>query len=169
MAQNFFQCVNVLSCMNIYSFFYGNEEWFSLIIRTTARYNSSCFRGPFSVVRKCIHRQTGQTFAVKIVDVAKFTSSPGLSTAGEYISALDLWGKQNLATFSLLLGFMYIHLLAHVRSYRTGIIPPWAVRAEIYMRFPWLNDQNDNSKNVSHIKATISLFNAFPFRVNNPE
>ncbi|CAD1480323.1 unnamed protein product, partial [Heterotrigona itama] len=36
--------------------------------------------GPFSVVRKCIHRQTGQTFAVKIVDVAKFTSSPGLST-----------------------------------------------------------------------------------------
>ncbi|XP_044017403.1 peripheral plasma membrane protein CASK isoform X3 [Aphidius gifuensis] len=38
-------------------------------------------KGPFSVVRKCIHRQTGQTFAVKIVDVAKFTSSPGLSTA----------------------------------------------------------------------------------------
>ncbi|XP_011638771.1 peripheral plasma membrane protein CASK isoform X8 [Pogonomyrmex barbatus] len=38
-------------------------------------------KGPFSVVRKCIHRQTGQIFAVKIVDVAKFTSSPGLSTA----------------------------------------------------------------------------------------
>ncbi|XP_048506288.1 peripheral plasma membrane protein CASK isoform X4 [Athalia rosae] len=38
-------------------------------------------KGPFSVVRKCNHRQTGQTFAVKIVDVAKFTSSPGLSTA----------------------------------------------------------------------------------------
>ncbi|KAK0157877.1 hypothetical protein PV328_011565 [Microctonus aethiopoides] len=38
-------------------------------------------KGPFSVVRKCIHRQTAQTFAVKIVDVAKFTSSPGLSTA----------------------------------------------------------------------------------------
>ncbi|XP_043527694.1 peripheral plasma membrane protein CASK-like isoform X2 [Frieseomelitta varia] len=37
-------------------------------------------KGPFSVVRKCIHRQTGQMFAVKIVDVAKFTSSPGLST-----------------------------------------------------------------------------------------
>ena len=42
-----------------------------------------CFRGPFSVVRKCIHRQTGQMFAVKIVDVAKFTSSPGLSTNGK--------------------------------------------------------------------------------------
>ncbi|XP_011340333.1 peripheral plasma membrane protein CASK isoform X9 [Ooceraea biroi] len=38
-------------------------------------------KGPFSVVRKCIHRHTMQTFAVKIVDVAKFTSSPGLSTA----------------------------------------------------------------------------------------
>ncbi|KAL1267673.1 hypothetical protein QQF64_033036, partial [Cirrhinus molitorella] len=38
------------------------------------------FRGPFSVVRRCINRETGQQFAVKIVDVAKFTSSPGLST-----------------------------------------------------------------------------------------
>ncbi|XP_044261759.1 peripheral plasma membrane protein CASK isoform X3 [Tribolium madens] len=37
-------------------------------------------RGPFSIVRRCIHRQTGQQFAAKIVDVAKFTSSPGLST-----------------------------------------------------------------------------------------
>ncbi|KAK1797847.1 hypothetical protein P4O66_008195 [Electrophorus voltai] len=41
-----------------------------------------CFstRGPFSVVRRCMNRETGQQFAVKIVDVAKFTSSPGLST-----------------------------------------------------------------------------------------
>ncbi|XP_061143074.1 peripheral plasma membrane protein CASK isoform X19 [Syngnathus typhle] len=37
-------------------------------------------RGPFSVVRRCINRETGQQFAVKIVDVAQFTSSPGLST-----------------------------------------------------------------------------------------
>ncbi|XP_053594847.1 peripheral plasma membrane protein CASK isoform X2 [Microplitis demolitor] len=47
---------------------------------------SSCacgfwIRGPFSLVRKCVLRQTGQIFGVKIVDVAKFTSSPGLSTA----------------------------------------------------------------------------------------
>lgn len=38
-------------------------------------------KGPFSLVRRCIHRQTGHQFAVKIVDVAKFTSSPGLSTS----------------------------------------------------------------------------------------
>ncbi|XP_044737251.1 peripheral plasma membrane protein CASK isoform X2 [Chrysoperla carnea] len=38
-------------------------------------------KGPFSLVRRCIHRQTNQQFAVKIVDVARFTSSPGLSTA----------------------------------------------------------------------------------------
>uniref|UniRef100_A0A0A9WSH7 Peripheral plasma membrane protein CASK n=1 Tax=Lygus hesperus TaxID=30085 RepID=A0A0A9WSH7_LYGHE len=38
-------------------------------------------KGPFSLVRRCIHRQTSQQFAVKIVDVAKFTSSPGLSTS----------------------------------------------------------------------------------------
>ena len=44
---------------------------------------SLCFRGPFSVVRRCINRDTGQQFAVKIVDVASFTSSPGLSTEGE--------------------------------------------------------------------------------------
>ncbi|KAM4795335.1 peripheral plasma membrane protein CASK isoform 9-T9 [Rhinophrynus dorsalis] len=37
-------------------------------------------KGPFSVVRRCINRETGHQFAVKIVDVAKFTSSPGLST-----------------------------------------------------------------------------------------
>lgn len=37
-------------------------------------------RGPYSLVKKCIHRQTGQHFAAKVVDVAKFTSSPGLST-----------------------------------------------------------------------------------------
>ncbi|XP_043214617.1 peripheral plasma membrane protein CASK-like isoform X2 [Amphibalanus amphitrite] len=37
-------------------------------------------KGPFSVVQRCIHRPTGQQFAVKIVDVAKFTASPGLGT-----------------------------------------------------------------------------------------
>ncbi|KAL3848158.1 hypothetical protein ACJMK2_019035 [Sinanodonta woodiana] len=37
-------------------------------------------KGPFSVVRRCLHKETDRQFAVKIVDVAKFTSSPGLST-----------------------------------------------------------------------------------------
>uniref|UniRef100_A0A673LGY7 Peripheral plasma membrane protein CASK n=1 Tax=Sinocyclocheilus rhinocerous TaxID=307959 RepID=A0A673LGY7_9TELE len=40
-------------------------------------------KGPCSVVRRCINRETGQHFAVKIVDVAKFTSSPGLSAEGK--------------------------------------------------------------------------------------
>ena len=47
------------------------------------------FRGPFSIVRRCIHRLTAQEFAVKIVDVARFTSSPGLTTEGAY--ALLSW------------------------------------------------------------------------------
>ncbi|CAK8690288.1 peripheral plasma membrane protein CASK-like isoform X2 [Clavelina lepadiformis] len=37
-------------------------------------------KGPFSIVRRCIHKESRQQFAVKIVDVAKFTASPGLST-----------------------------------------------------------------------------------------
>jgi len=37
-------------------------------------------RGPYSIVRRCIHRQTGAQFAVKIVDVARFTASPGFCT-----------------------------------------------------------------------------------------
>ncbi|XP_042149901.1 peripheral plasma membrane protein CASK isoform X3 [Ixodes scapularis] len=37
-------------------------------------------KGPFSVVRRCVHKTTGQQFAVKVVDVAKFTSCPGLGT-----------------------------------------------------------------------------------------
>ncbi|CAO1441355.1 unnamed protein product [Diamesa serratosioi] len=41
----------------------------------------SIYRGPFSIVRRCIHRESNQQFAVKIVDVAKFTASPGLSTS----------------------------------------------------------------------------------------
>ncbi|CAG0905747.1 unnamed protein product [Cyprideis torosa] len=36
-------------------------------------------KGPCSVVKRCIHRETGAEFAVKIIDVTKFTSQPGLS------------------------------------------------------------------------------------------
>ena len=53
-----------------------------------------CCRGPFSVVRRCINRDTGQQFAVKIVDVASFTSSPGLSTEGE--TRFEPWLQLNL-------------------------------------------------------------------------
>lgn len=57
-----------------------------MIIRKThvkSSFASVLLRGPFSVVRRCINRGTEQQFAVKIVDVAQFTSSPGLSTEGK--------------------------------------------------------------------------------------
>ncbi|XP_024945961.1 peripheral plasma membrane protein CASK isoform X4 [Cephus cinctus] len=60
----------------------GVLQWHPIfVLPSVSRCRAAFITGPFSVVRKCIHRQTGQTFAVKIVDVAKFTSSPGLSTA----------------------------------------------------------------------------------------
>ena len=43
-----------------------------------------------------MHRQTGQQFAVKIVDVARFTASPGLSTAGEWSSFIYFISHCNL-------------------------------------------------------------------------
>ncbi|XP_069104967.1 peripheral plasma membrane protein CASK-like isoform X2 [Argopecten irradians] len=45
-----------------------------------SEYLQGCLGGPYSVVKRCVHKDTGQQFAVKIVDVAKFTSSPGLGT-----------------------------------------------------------------------------------------
>lgn len=36
-------------------------------------------KGPVSMVRRCVHRTTGQQFAVKIINVNKFTSLPTLS------------------------------------------------------------------------------------------
>jgi calcium/calmodulin-dependent serine protein kinase len=35
--------------------------------------------GPFSIVRKCFHQETNDLFAVKIVNIERFITSPGLS------------------------------------------------------------------------------------------
>ena len=48
------------------------------------------------MVRRCINRETGQQFAVKIVDVAKFTSSPGLSTEGKERAHLGAVSERQL-------------------------------------------------------------------------
>uniref|UniRef100_A0A8C0V442 Uncharacterized protein n=1 Tax=Cyanistes caeruleus TaxID=156563 RepID=A0A8C0V442_CYACU len=59
------------------------ESFFRLCLKVFLFLCEIALLGPFSVVRRCINRETGQQFAVKIVDVAKFTSSPGLSTEGK--------------------------------------------------------------------------------------
>ncbi|XP_011497921.1 PREDICTED: peripheral plasma membrane protein CASK isoform X6 [Ceratosolen solmsi marchali] len=76
-------------------------------------------KGPFSVVRKCIHRQTGQTFAVKIVDVAKFTSSPGLSTA-------DLKREATIC-----------HMLKH--PHIVELLETYSSEGMLYMVFEYMN------------------------------
>ena len=41
------------------------------------------FRGPFSVVRRCANKTDGKQYAVKIIDVEQFTSTPGFSADGK--------------------------------------------------------------------------------------
>ena len=45
-----------------------------------------CFvysRGPFSVVRRCTNKAGDKQYAVKIIDVEQFTSTPGFSADGK--------------------------------------------------------------------------------------
>lgn len=71
---------------------------YSLLFSTNASY--SCFRGPHSLVRKCVHKQTGLQFAVKIVDVAKYSNSPGLTTDGKTVRMhLYLFPIESLMSF----------------------------------------------------------------------
>lgn len=39
-------------------------------------------RGPFSVVRRCTNKAGDKQYAVKIIDVEQFTSTPGFSADG---------------------------------------------------------------------------------------
>uniref|UniRef100_A0A8C7Y6A4 Uncharacterized protein n=1 Tax=Oryzias sinensis TaxID=183150 RepID=A0A8C7Y6A4_9TELE len=71
LQDSFFSIISILILQKAY-----NDKHTDLLFRSVKK-------GPFSVVRRCINRDTGQQFAVKIVDVASFTSSPGLSTEGE--------------------------------------------------------------------------------------
>lgn len=58
-------------------------------------FKSALKRGPYSVVRRCIHRQTGVQYAVKIVDVARFTLSPGFSSE-DPLSEVCKYGHMSL-------------------------------------------------------------------------
>jgi len=43
----------------------------------------SFLRGPFSVVRRCTNKNGDKQYAVKIIDVEQFTSTPGFSADGK--------------------------------------------------------------------------------------
>lgn len=47
-----------------------------------------CVRSAYSVIRRCVHRQTNNQFAVKIIDVAKYAANPKLSTEGDLRAVL---------------------------------------------------------------------------------
>jgi len=54
-------------------------------------------RGPFSVVRRCTNKSGDKQYAVKIIDVEQFTSTPGFSADGKI--NLNLQKKNNLYIF----------------------------------------------------------------------
>ena len=74
--------VTVLCCI-VHSVYACAHHASELIAMKNLIFFKLCCRGPFSVVHACLRRSTGQPFAVKIVDVAKFTLNPGLSADGE--------------------------------------------------------------------------------------
>lgn len=102
---------------------YLRKHWNSLSVYSTIRVHSSyrvalllfftnrscsCFRGPHSLVRKCVHKQTGHQFAVKIVDVAKYSNSPGLSTDGKPVKMLFLsYSIESLMSYFHLFNFRF--------------------------------------------------------------
>jgi hypothetical protein len=47
-------------------------------------------RGPFSVVRRCTNKTGDKQYAVKIIDVEQFTSTPGFSADGKIYYLLIL-------------------------------------------------------------------------------
>uniref|UniRef100_A0A8C7Y1W3 Peripheral plasma membrane protein CASK n=1 Tax=Oryzias sinensis TaxID=183150 RepID=A0A8C7Y1W3_9TELE len=82
--------------------------------------------GPFSVVRRCINRETGQQFAVKIVDVAQFTSSPGLSTEGKRLSTQFLLREASIC-----------HMLKH--SHIVELLETYSSDGMLYMVFEFMD------------------------------
>ena len=53
-----------------------------LIIEVTITFHSFR-RGPFSVVRRCTNKSGDKQFAVKIIDIEQFTTTPGFSADGK--------------------------------------------------------------------------------------
>jgi len=54
----------------------------------------SIYRGPFSVVRRCTNKAGDRQFAVKIIDVEQFTSTPGFSADGKIVLLLFILIKR---------------------------------------------------------------------------
>ncbi|CAF4863182.1 unnamed protein product [Rotaria magnacalcarata] len=43
-------------------------------------------KGPFSVVRRCTNKTSDKQYAVKIIDVEQFTTTPGFSADGKHLT-----------------------------------------------------------------------------------
>ncbi|XP_036217294.1 peripheral plasma membrane protein CASK isoform X2 [Bactrocera oleae] len=82
-------------------------------------------KGPFSIVRRCIHRESNQQFAVKIVDVAKFTASPGLSTAEQNMLIADLKREATIC-----------HMLKH--PHIVELLETYSSEGMLYMVFEFM-------------------------------
>ncbi|XP_021944325.1 peripheral plasma membrane protein CASK isoform X3 [Folsomia candida] len=101
-------------------------------------------KGPYSVVRRCIHRQTGCQYAVKIVDVARFTSSPGFSTE-------DL--KREATTCHLL---KHPHIVELLETYSSN----YSSDGLLYMVFEFMDGMDICYEIVSRVSAGFAYSEA---------
>lgn len=105
-------------------------------------------RGPFSLVRRCVHRQTGQQFAVKIVDVARFTASPGLSTAGNtllystFYNFVVCWHIYNWKLYELKL----YSKIRNVKPNSNSVQPP---QINIHINRPTFFSVGDHNRDIT--------------------
>jgi len=67
-----------------------------------------CDRSAYSVIRRCVHRQTSNQFVVKIIDVAKYAANPKLSTEGELYT---LFTNKWLNRLNVNLPIKHLHLI----------------------------------------------------------
>lgn len=100
----------------------------------------STIRGAYSVVRRCVHKTTKVVFAVKIIDVAKYTSNPNYDASGTYPKTPSIYNIHESALYVKFLPIVDLkreaticHMLKH--SYIVELLETYSSEGMLYMVF----------------------------------